>query len=274
MLNAFTIDFEDWYQGMEVYKVDTWHKFEPRIEKYCHEFLNILDKYKTQATFFVLGYLAEKYPHLIKMIHQAGHEIGSHAYGHNQIFRLTPEEFGREIARTNKAITAVTGKQPIGFRAPIFSITDKSWWAFDTLIENGYKYDSSVYPVFNYRYGVVKSDRFRHLITAESGRQIIEIPVATGRLLGLNLPVGGGAYFRIWPYAVTKWGFKQMNRMGKPAVFYIHPWEIDPDQPKIDMPKRIYLTHYHRLDSTRKKLHRLFSDFEFASLSKILDLEY
>lgn len=274
MLNAFTIDFEDWYQGLEIYKVDTWHKFESRIEKYCHEFLEILDKYNTKATFFVLGYVAEKYPHLIKMIHQAGHEIGSHGYGHNQIFKLTPEGFSREIVRTNEAIMAITGKQPIGFRAPIFSITSESFWAFDILTENGFKYDSSIFPVFNYRYGVVRSDRFRHLITAKSGQQIIEIPVATGRLFGVNFPVGGGAYFRIWPYATTKWGFTQMNKMGNPAVFYIHPWELDPNQPRTDMPKRIYLTHYHRLGSTRKKLHRLFSDFEFTCLSNVLDLEY
>ncbi len=274
MLNAFTIDFEDWYQGLEVYKVNTWHKFEDRIEKYCHEFLDILERHDTKATFFVLGYLAEKYPHLIKMIHQAGHEIGSHGYGHNQIFKLTPEEFNREIVRTNEAIMAVTGKQPIGFRAPIFSITGESLWAFNILAENGYVYDSSIFPVFNYRYGVVKSDRFRHIITAESGAQIVEIPVATARLFGVNLPVGGGAYFRIWPYAVTKWGFRQMNRTGNPAVFYVHPWEIDPDQPKAAMPKRIYLTHYYGLGSTRRKLHKLLSDFEFGSMSKVFDLEY
>ena len=274
MLNAFTIDFEDWYQGLEIYKVDTWDGFESRIEKSCREFLEILNRHNTKATFFVLGYLAEKHPELIKSIHDAGHEIGSHGYGHNQIFKLTPEEFSREIVKTDDAIMKITGKKPIGFRAPIFSITAESYWALDTLASNGFKYDSSVFPVFNYRYGILKSDRFRHTISTEKGNRIYEIPVSTARVLGLNIPVGGGAYFRIWPYAVTRWGLRQINRMGHPAVFYIHPWEIDPHQPKIEMPARIRLTHYHRLGSTKKKLEMLFSDFRFAGMSEVFGIEY
>jgi polysaccharide deacetylase family protein (PEP-CTERM system associated) len=274
MLNAFTVDFEDWYQGLEIYKVDTWQSFESRIEGYCHEFLEILDRHTTKATFFVLGYIAEKYPQLIRSIHDAGHEIGSHGYGHNQIFKMTPEEFTSEVVRTSDAIMNITGKKPIGFRAPIFSITSESLWALDVLVSNGYKYDSSIFPVFNYRYGVVKADRFRHTIVTEKGNEIDEIPVATGRLMGINLPVGGGAYFRIWPYAVTRWGIRQMNRAGHPAVFYIHPWEIDPHQPRIEMPRRIRITHYHRLGSTKKKLEMLFSDFNFAGMSDVFGIEY
>lgn len=274
MLNAFTVDFEDWYQGLEIYKVDTWHSFESRIEGYCHEFLEILDRHDTKATFFVLGYVAEKYPELIRLIYDAGHEIGSHGYGHGQIFKTTREEFTREIVRTDDAITSITGKKPVGFRAPIFSITSESLWALDVLASYGYKYDSSIFPVFNYRYGVVKSDRFRHTISTVNGRQIEEIPVATGKFMGVNLPVGGGAYFRIWPYTVTRWGMRQMNRLGAPAVFYVHPWEIDPHQPRIRMPGRIGLTHYHRLGSTKKKLEMLFSDFQFASMSEVFGIEY
>lgn len=274
MINAFTIDFEDWYQGLEIYKVDTWHKFETRIDRYCGQILELLDKCDTKATFFVLGYVAEKHPGLIKTIHDAGHEIGSHGYGHNQVFKLSPEEFSSEITRTNEIILSITGKSPIGFRAPIFSIIEGSYWAFDILLENGFKYDSSVFPVLNYRYGVVKADRFRHLIAGQSGRQIVELPVTTGRLFGVNLPVGGGAYFRIWPYAVTKWGFRQVNRMGQPGVFYVHPWEIDPDQPRLDLPKRLSLTHYHRLGSTYGKLERLLTDFKFASMAEVFGFEY
>lgn len=274
MINAFTVDFEDWYQGLEIYKVDSWHTFETRIDRYCDRILEILERHDTKATFFVLGYIAENTPELIRRIHDSGHEIASHGYGHNQVYKLKPEEFNDEIVRTNLAITSITGRRPVGFRAPIFSIIDGSYWAFDILLENGYKYDSSIFPVVNYRYGVVKADRFRHMIATESGRHIVELPVTTARAFGINLPVGGGAYFRIWPYAVTKWGFRQVNKSGRPGVFYIHPWELDPDQPKIEMPRRIYLTHYHRLGSTEKKLHRLLSDFEFSTMSRVFEIDY
>jgi polysaccharide deacetylase family protein (PEP-CTERM system associated) len=274
MINAFTVDFEDWYQGLEIYKVDTWHKFETRIDRYCSQFLELLDRHNTKATFFVLGYIAEKMPRLVESIHKGGHEIGSHGYGHNQIFRLKREQFNEELVRTNEAIMSITGKQPIGFRAPIFSIVEGSYWAFDVLLDNGYRYDSSIFPVLNYRYGVVKSGRFRHLISTESGREIVELPVTTARAFGMNLPVGGGAYFRIWPYAVVKWGFRQVNEQGQPGVFYIHPWEIDPDPPKTKMPKRIYLTHYWRLGSTLKNLDRLLTDFEFSSAADVFGFKY
>ena len=274
MINAFTVDFEDYYQGVEIYKVDSWHKFETRIDRYCDQLLELLAKHDTKATFFVLGYVAEKSPGLIEMIHKAGHEIGSHGYGHTQVYRLKREEFNEEIVRTNDAIASITAKNPIGFRAPIFSIIEGSYWAFDVLLENGFKYDSSVMPVLNYRYGLIKSDRFKHQIKAESGRTITEIPVTTGRLFGVNLPVGGGAYFRIWPYAVTKWGFKQVNNSGQPGMFYVHPWEIDPHQPKIKMPFRIHLTHYHRLGSTLGKLDKLLRDFEFSSVADVHGFDY
>jgi polysaccharide deacetylase family protein (PEP-CTERM system associated) len=274
ILNAFTIDFEDWYQGLEIHKVDTWHKFESRIERNCIKVLEILKAHNVRATFFVLGYLAEKYPDLIKMIHELGHEIGSHGYSHTQIFRLTPQQFNEEIVRTSDAVYRAIGKSPIGFRAPIFSIIGESYWALDVLSRNGFKYDSSVYPTFNYRYGMIKASRFRHEILTDSNRKIVEIPVATARFLRLNLPVGGGAYFRVWPYAVTRWAFRALNRQGRSGVFYMHPWEVDPEQPKIELPMRLSLTHYHRLASTEKKLHKLLSDFKFSSMSQVFGFDY
>jgi polysaccharide deacetylase family protein (PEP-CTERM system associated) len=275
MVNAFTVDFEDWYQGLEIHKIDTWHKFESRIERNCQKILEVLKAHDVKATFFVLGYLAEKYPHLIKMIHELGHEVGSHGYSHSQVFRLTPEQFSSEISRTNEAVHKAIGKTPIGFRAPIFSIISECYWAFDVLAQNGFRYDSSIYPTFNYRYGMVKADRFRHeRSSTDSNRKIIELPVATATFMKINLPVGGGAYFRIWPYAVTKWAFHQINRQGRPGIFYIHPWELDPGQPKIELPTRLSLTHYHRLGSTEKKLHRLLDDFQFSSMTEVFNLGY
>ncbi len=273
-LNAFSIDLEDWFQVFEENDVSAWDSFESRIENNSLKLIDIMDKHKVKATIFALGYIAEKYPGLIKLFYERGHEIGSHGYSHTQIFRLTPEKFDTELKRTNDAIGSIIGKQPIGFRAPIFSIVDKSFWAFDVLLDNGFKYDSSVYPVLNYRYGMVRSARFKHIITAESGRQIVEIPVTTGRLFGVNLPVAGGAYFRFWPYRVIKWGFNQVNKSGYPGVFYMHPWEVDPDQPDIEMPRRIHLTHYHRLESTLGNLERLFTDFKFSSMADVFGMEY
>ncbi len=273
-INAFTVDLEDWYQAFEIHKIDTWHKFESRIERNCVRLLDILKAHDVRATFFVLGYLAEKYPILIKMIHEMGHEVGSHGYSHTQVFRLTREQFSDEIKRTTDAISRVTCRQPIGFRAPIFSIIKESIWALDVLAQNGYKYDSSIYPTYNYRYGMIKANRFRHELTTESSRKIIEIPVATARFLRVNLPVGGGAYFRVWPYAVTKWAFRQLNEHGRPGVFYVHPWEIDPEQPKIELPVRLSLTHYHRLGSTENKLHKLLDDFKFSTISSVFGLDY
>lgn len=272
IINAFTVDFEDWYQGLEIFKVDTWHNFESRIERNCNKMLEILEKHNVKATFFVLGYLAENNPGLIKMIADAGHEIGSHGFSHTQVFKLTPEEYDIELSRTNSAVMNIIGKNPIGFRAPIFSIIEKSFWAFDILLKNRFKYDSSIYPTFNYRYGVVKAERFFHEMMTPRGEKICEIPVATAKFLNLNLPVGGGAYFRVWPYKVTRWAFRQINREGKPGVFYVHPWEVDPAQPRIKLPKRLSLTHYHRLDSTENKLHRLLSDFQFSSMSNVFKM--
>ncbi len=274
IINAFTVDFEDWYQGLEIHKVETWHKFESRIERNCQKILAILKAHNVRGTFFVLGYLAEKFPHLIKMIDELGHEVGSHGYSHTQVLNLTPDQFSAEIARTSEAVYKAIGKHPIGFRAPIFSIVRECYWAFDVLAKNGIRYDSSVYPTFNYRYGMVRANRFRHELTTESDRKLIEIPVATATFLKMNLPVGGGAYFRVWPYAVTNWAFRQLNRQGRPGVFYVHPWELDPGQPKIELPRRLSLTHYHRLGSTEKKLNKLLNDFKFSTVSEVFDLDY
>jgi polysaccharide deacetylase family protein (PEP-CTERM system associated) len=274
IVNAFTVDFEDWYQGLEIHKIDTWHKFESRIERNCLKILDILKAHDTRATFFVLGYLADKHPNLIKMIHELGHEVGSHGYSHSQVFRLTPEQFESEITRTNEAVFKAIGKRPIGFRAPIFSIIKESFWAFDILARNGIRYDSSIYPTLNYRYGVVKANRFRHEVNIDSRHKIVELPVATAKFMNINLPVGGGAYFRVWPYGVTRWAFRQLNKQGRPGVFYMHPWEIDPGQPKIELPARLSLTHYHRLASTENKLHKLLSDFQFSSMSDVFELGY
>ena len=272
--NAFTIDFEDWYQAFEVFKVDSWHKFESRIERNCHRMLEILKSHDVKATFFVLGYIADHFPELIRSIHELGHEIGSHSYSHFRIVDLTPEKFHDEIARTNEAVRNITGKNPIGFRAPMFSITSESDASFDILANNGIRYDSSIHPTLQYRFGIIKADRFRHDITTPSRKKMVEIPVTTARIFGANIPVGGGAYFRLWPYWFTKMAFRNVNKQGRPIVFYFHPWEFDSEQPKIEVPWKLSATHYHRLGATEKKLHKLLSDFKFSTMSNVFDLGY
>jgi len=274
IVNAFSIDFEDWYQGLEIIDMKNWHNYESRIERNCNGCLEILAKYNVKATFFVLGYLAENYPKLIRDIASAGHEVGSHGYSHTQIFRLTPEKFNQELIRTNDSIAAACGKKPIGFRAPIFSVLAASHWSFDLLSENGFIYDSSINPTLNYRYGYIRADRFKHEIITNSGARIIEIPVTSARIFGLNFPVGGGAYFRFWPYFFTRWAFNKVNKNGKPGVFYMHPWEIDPEQPRINLPFRLSATHYHRLDSTKSLLESLLSDFKFSTMASVFGIEY
>jgi len=269
LINAFTVDFEDWFQGLEVIPLSKWHDFEYRIERNGHIILDLLDESNIKATFFILGYIAEKFPHLIKEIHNRGHVLGTHGYSHIQVYKQKPSEFAEDIKKSIGVITDSTGQKIYGFRAPIFSIVEKSMWALDILLEQGLIYDSSIYPVLNYRYGVVSNQRFIHNLSTPGSNSIIEIPIAAARYFNMNFPVGGGAYLRILPYRVIKTGLKSINKEGFPFVFYIHPWEIDPDHPRIDLPFRISATHYFNLKSTKKKLRKLFNDFKFAPIEEV-----
>jgi len=266
IVNAFTVDFEDWYQCLEVVPLESWGQYESRIERNAHKIFDILDDCNIKATFFVLGFVAEKYPHLVKEIANRGHIIGTHGYSHKQVFKIKPAEFEEELNKAVGLVGNLTGQQIYGFRAPIFSIIEESLWALDILLKHGLKYDSSIYPVLNYRYGIVSNRRFVHELDTPGGNKIIEIPIATSHVLGQNFPVGGGAYLRILPYTITKMGLASINKEGQPFVFYIHPWEIDPGHPRADVPFRISATHYFNLKSTEKKLRKLGRDFNFAPI--------
>jgi polysaccharide deacetylase family protein (PEP-CTERM system associated) len=272
MLNAMTVDLEDWYQGLEVVDIDAWGEYESRIDQACRRLLAYLDRYDTKATFFVLGYLAERNPEIVKRIHDSGHEIGSHGFSHTPVYRLSPVEFESELSRTNDLIHDITGHYPVGFRSPFFSIVKETYWAFDVLANNGFRYDSSIFPTWNYRYGIRTANPRRHEIETDGSGTITEIPVSTCRVLGYNFPVGGGAYFRILPYFVTRFCIKRCNRKNIPFVFYIHPWEFDPEQPVLPLPKRIALTHYHRIGSTGNKFEKLLSEFRFSTVSEVFSL--
>jgi polysaccharide deacetylase family protein (PEP-CTERM system associated) len=270
LTNAMTIDFEDWYQGLEIPYTD-WAGYEDRIEKVGHKLLQLFDETKVRATFFILGYVAEQHPALIKKIAAAGHEIATHGYSHALIYQQEPQVFRAELERAIKFLEDTTGARILGHRAPFFSITKASWWALEILGELGIRYDSSIFPVVNYRYGIPDAPRWPHQITAGE-QSLTEFPISTWHLFGQNLPVAGGAYFRIYPYLFTRTALKAINRGGHPFVFYLHPWEIDPAHPRIPVPRRIALTHYFNLAATERRLRRLVRDFKFDSMKEVLNV--
>jgi polysaccharide deacetylase family protein (PEP-CTERM system associated) len=267
VVNALTIDFEDWYHGLEL-PVARWREFEDRIEASGRRTLALLAAAGTRATFFVLAPVAERHPRLVAEIAAAGHEVATHGYSHTLIYRQDARTFRDELARSIAVLEDVTGDPVIGHRAPYFSITRDSLWAFDVLAELGLRYDSSIFPVSNYRYGIPDAPRWAHVLPGDVA--ITEFPITTWRIAGRNVPVGGGAYFRIFPYALTRHAFRSVNAQGRAAVFYLHPWELDPDHPRIDLPRRIAATHYVNLRATERRLRRLLDDFQFAPMREVL----
>lgn len=263
--NALTIDFEDWYQGLEIPYTE-WDGFEDRIVSAGRRLLDLFAAANVRATFFVLGYVAERHPRLVREIAEAGHEIGTHGYSHAFIYEQTPQLFREELGRSIKLLEDSTGQSIHGHRAPFFSITQDSLWALDVMGELGITYDSSIFPVLNYRYGIADAPRWPYQVQSD----VMEFPISTLRMFGRNLPIAGGAYFRIYPYQFSKRGLQSINRQGKPFVFYLHPWEIDPEHPRIPLPKRVALTHYFNLSATERRLKRLLNDFAFAPMKEVL----
>jgi len=268
--NALTIDFEDWYQGLEI-PYTQWDGFEDRIAIVGRKLLQILDEVGTKATFFVLGFVAEKHPEVIKAIEKAGHEIGTHGFSHTLIYKQSPQVFRQEMERAVGFLEDLTGKKVIGHRAPFFSITKDSLWALDILGELGILFDSSIFPVLNYRYGIADAPRFPYDIK-RAHFTLKEFPISTLQLPKVTLPISGGAYFRIYPYQVTKQALRVVNRSGKPFTFYLHPWELDADHPHIDLPRRIALTHYFNLGKTETRFRKLLRDFKFEPMKKVLNV--
>jgi polysaccharide deacetylase family protein (PEP-CTERM system associated) len=270
--NVFTVDLEDWYQGLEI-DFEHWSAFVPRIERGLGTVLNLLDSAGVHATFFVLGYQAEQTPNLIRLVASRGHEIASHGYSHRFVYLQEPEDFRLELRRGKEALEQITGQSVLGYRAPFFSITADSQWALDVLLEEGFRYDSSIFPVFNYRYGIPRGERFPAWLSTPSGARIFEIPLSTLRLprsrgaMGINIPVGGGGYFRLYPYSLTRLLVQGVLREHHGLVFYVHPWEYDPDHPRVRLPRRLPgITHYLNLGSTVKKTQQLLREFQFTSV--------
>jgi len=268
-LNAFTVDLEDWFQGLTSTnpQVNKWPLFESRVVLATLHLLEILRTYRIQATFFVLGYVADCHPNLVEAIQADGHEIAVHGYWHCYVSRLTPNEYSSELERSVKAIISATGQMPVGHRAPYFSVDHTTPWVFDMLREHGFLYDSSIFPIRNGYYGYPGAPRFPYIAP---GAGLVEFPLSTVRLGGINWPIAGGFYLRLWPYAFIRWAIKQLNRQGQPAVLYLHPWELDLKQPYHPVTLRERITHHTGRRGLAPKLHLLFSEFRFAPLHTLL----
>ena len=209
-------------------------------------------------------------PELIREIHARGHEIGTHGYSHQFVYKLGREGFRRDLHRSLDVLEEILQVPITGYRAPFFSITGEEEWAFDVLMEAGIDYDSSVFPVYNYRYGIPSAPRWIY----QARKGLTEFPLSTYRIGRCNFPLGGGAYFRIFPYNFTRFAMHQINASQKAVVFYIHPWELDPEHPRLELPRRIGLTHYWNLDGVGKRIRKMLSEFSFTSMCKVLEMHY
>jgi polysaccharide deacetylase family protein (PEP-CTERM system associated) len=273
VLNAMTIDVEDYFHVSAfdgVVPRSSWATLECRVERNTDRLLEIFDRHGIKATFFVLGWVAERYPALVRRIAAAGHEIASHGFAHRLVYDLTPSTFRDDVRRSKAVIESAGGAAVHGYRAPSYSITPRSLWALDILIEEGFSYDASIFPIHHDRYGIPVSARHPYRIERKSG-QLTEVPGSTVQWGPLNMPVAGGGYFRIFPYQWTAWGIRRINaRELRAAIFYLHPWEIDPDQPRLPAGFLTRFRHYRNLTSTEQRLERLIRDFPFGPLRTVL----
>lgn len=276
MLNAFTVDVEDYFQVTAFERHvsrDTWSDFESRVARGTHRLLDLLARHSTLATFYVLGWVAERFPELIRDIQSAGHEIGSHSYWHRLIYQLSPDEFRDDLVLSLRTIEDVTGEAVNHYRAPSFSITRRSLWALDILAAHGITCDSSIFPIHHDRYGIPGAKTHLHRLDTACGA-LWEFPPSISRVGRLNLPVSGGGYFRLYPLSFTARCLRQINRAGRPFIFYIHPWELDPDQPRVRAGTRLSrLRHRVNLASTERKLDRLLTGFRFGTVSQVVTAE-
>ena len=274
--NALTVDVEDYFQVTafeQVIDPDSWDRYPLRVGDNTRRILGLFDQHGVKGTFFVLGWVAKRDPDLVREIQRRGHEIACHGYGHQLIYRIGPEAFRQDIRRAKELLEDITGEPVRGYRAPSYSITARSLWALDILIEEGFSYDSSIFPIMHDIYGIPDAPRYPHNIVRPAGT-IREFPISTVQLRvvrrELRLPVGGGGYLRLLPAFYFRRSFQRMNRSGIPGVLYFHPWEIDPGQPRIKAGLRSRFRHYLNLQRMEGRLARLLSTLPFAPMGEVL----
>lgn len=270
IVNALTIDVEDYFQVSALashFPKDVWNDTPCRVEKNVHRILEMLHEHGAKGTFFTLGWIAERYPKLVRLIVMEGHELASHGYGHQRASEQTPDAFLADIKLAKAVLEDIAGCLVKGYRAPSFSVGLSNPWAHACIEAAGYAYSSSVYPVKHDHYGVPDAPRFSY----PAGEALIEIPITTVRRLGRNWPVGGGGYFRLLPYSISAWGIDKVNQEDrKPAIFYFHPWEIDPGQPVVrEASAKTRFRHYVNLERTEARLNRLLQEFAWGRMDDV-----
>ena len=275
MLNALTIDVEDYFQvdalSSAISRSD-WEAWPRRVEANTDRLLRLFAEYDTPATFFVLGWIAERHPEMVRRIHAAGHEIASHGYSHQRVYRQEPSVFKAEAAASKELLEDITGEAVTGYRAASYSITPASRWALDALAELGYTWDSSLFPIRHDVYGMPGTPRQPYRLTTDEGHELIEFPLSTTRLLGQTIPIAGGGYFRLFPFWFSRWALGACNQRNQPFIFYLHPWEVDPEQPRVPgVGWKSHFRHYNNLQRTYPRLERLLKTFQFGTVSQVLE---
>lgn len=272
--NALTVDVEDYFHVSAFagsISCDDWDNIPLRVEDNTRRLLDLFDQNGVRATFFVLGWVAKRTPGLVREIAERGHEVACHGYSHQLVYNQSPAVFREETLRSKGMLEDMIGSSVQGYRAASYSITERSLWALDVLCEAGFDYDSSIFPVRHDRYGIPGSPEYPYEITSPGGGSLIEFPLTTARLFGLRMPVAGGGYFRLYPYALTRTGLQRVNeRIGKPFIFYLHPWEVDPQQPRIKAGWVSRFRHYNNLERCEPRLRRLMDDFSFGTAINVL----
>lgn len=275
VVNAFSVDVEDYFQVAALAPSvprDSWSTREYRVERNTERILGLLAERGMRGTFFVLGWCAERSQGLVKRIAAAGHEIACHGFSHQLIYGQNETEFRAETTRAKRFLEDTIGAPVSGYRAASFSITRESLWALDVLIDLGFEYDSSVFPIVHDRYGIPGAAREPGVIVAPSKRALVEFPMSAASFAGVRVPVSGGGYFRLLPYAVTRAGLRQINeRAGQPFTFYLHPWELDPGQPRVKVGLLSRFRHYNNLHKCEGRLRRLLDDFSFSTMRHVLE---
>ena len=275
IVNMMTVDVEDYFQVSAFERVVSraaWGTCESRVVANTNRLLDLFDDAGVKATFFVLGWIADRFGALVREIGARGHEIASHGYHHQLVYTLTPQQFRDDVRTAKRVLEDACGKPVLGFRAPSYSLVSSSLWALDTLIEAGYIYDASIFPIHHDRYGIPGAQRHPHILQRARGA-LIEVPASTTRVGNVNLPIAGGGYFRLLPYSWARWGIHRVNSLERqPVVFYLHPWEVDPDQPRMPVGTATRLRHYGGLASTAKRLQRLLRDFRFDSVATVMSV--
>ena len=275
MINALTFDIEEYFHAeafARVVEPHDWPTLESRVVSATERILAILSEARTAATFFVLGWVAERHPRLVRDIQAGGHEVACHGYGHQMITRLSRSDFAEDVRRGKAAVEEAAGVSVVGYRAPTFSVVRGTLWSLETLAEAGFRYDSSIFPIVHDRYGIPDSPRFPHRRDAGARSTIWEFPPSTIGRRGWRLPVAGGGYFRLLPYSVTRRALRHLNEVERqPAMVYLHPWEMDPGQPRLPIGQLAQLRHSLNTSQTERKLRRLLSDFRFRPVRDVLD---